>query len=129
MWHQYALFNQYPLAFIFESSNDFDRNEALVRLKEDVSELFDRRSHHATKVQTTAVFAMMATGKMILNSTIDFPDPDRIFDSPDSPEARIVASFVRASLNAGNNMDTDTVIATKWIEGFWDQSFKLERCS
>lgn len=128
LWHQYALFEEYPLAFIFENSNDFDRDEALVRLKGDVSELLDRSSHHATKVQATAVFAMMALGKMVLNSTIDFPNPDSIFKSPDSTEARKVASFVRASLNAGNNMDTDAITASKWVDRFWDRSFQLEGC-
>lgn len=128
LWHQYALFDRYPLAFIFENSDNLDRDEAIVRLKGDVSELLDRRSHHATKVQTTAVFAMPAIGKMILNKTIDFPDPDSIFKSPESLEARKVASFVRASLNAGNNMDTDELIAKEWVDEFWSSSYKLEGC-
>lgn len=128
LWHQHCLLEHYPLAFIFEAGGDFDREDAIVRLKEDVQDLFDRHSHHATKVQTTAVVAMMATGKMFLNSSIDFPDPNRVFDAPDSPDARKVASFVRASLNAGSNMDTDAAFATKWVNEFWTQSYKLEGC-
>jgi hypothetical protein len=59
LWHQHYLLEHYPLAFIFEAGGDFDREDAIVRLKEDVQDLFDRHSHHATKVQTTAVVAMM----------------------------------------------------------------------
>ena len=129
LWHQHALLERYPLAFIFQDRQDFDRDEAVIRLKEDVQDLFDRRSHHATKVQTTAVVGMMAAGKLILNSSINFPDPNRVFDAPDSPEARMVASFVRASLNAGNNMDTDAIVAARWVDDFWKQAFKLEGCS
>lgn len=126
--HQYVLFDEYPLSFIFESCKDFDRDEALIRLKGDVSELFDRHSHHATKVQATAVVAIMASGKIRLNKSIDFPDPNRVFDSPDSPEARIFASFARAFLNAGSNIDKDEETAAKWADAFWRQSFNFEGC-
>lgn len=129
LWHQFALLERYPLAFIFKGEVEFDRDEALTRLKEDVRNLFDRYSHHSTKVQTTAVVGMMATGKLILNSSIGFPDPNRVFDAPDSPEARMVASFVRATLNAGNKMDTDEFVASKWSSDFWTQTYKLEGCS
>ncbi len=129
LWHQHALFERYPLSFIFDDQVDIDRREALVRVKKDVHELLDRYSHHATKVQTTAVVGMMATGKMHINSSIDFPDPNRVFDAPDSPDARKVASLARATLNAGNNMDTDAAFAAKWVNEFWTQSYKLEGCS
>lgn len=128
LWYQYALLERYPLAFIFHDRQDFDRDEALVRLKEDVQSLFDRRSHHATKVQTTAVVGMMATGKMVLNSSVGFPNPNRVFDAPDSPDARVVAAFVRASLNAGNNMDTDVAVAARWADDFWKQAYNFEGC-
>jgi hypothetical protein len=72
---------------------------------------------------------MMATGKMFLNSSINFPDPNRVFDAPESPEARMVASFVRATLNAGNNMDTDVAVAARWVNDFWMQAYTLEECS
>ncbi len=129
LWHQHILFERYPLAFIFQDQVYDDRDEALVRLKGDVEELFDRYSHHSTKVQTTAVVGMMATGKMFLNSSINFPDPNRVFDAPESPEARMVASFVRATLNAGNNMDTDVAVAARWVNDFWMQAYTLEECS
>jgi hypothetical protein len=48
---------------------------------------------------------------------------------PESPEARMVASLVRAALNAGNNMDTDAAMAAKWVNDFWTQAYALEECS
>jgi hypothetical protein len=128
LWHQNALFERYPLAFIFQAQEDVDLDEALARIKKDVHELFDRRSHHATKVQTTAVIGMMATGKIVLNSSINFPDPNRVFDTPESSDARKVASVVRAVLNTGSNMDTDATIAARWVNDFWTQAYSLEEC-
>lgn len=129
LWHHHVLLDRYPLSFIFKGIEEFDRKKAIARLRKDVHELFDRRSHHATKVQTTAVVAMMATGKLVINNSIDFLDPNRIFESPDSEDARRVASFVRASLNAGNNFDTNPTISSSWADDFWAQVYKLEGCS
>lgn len=129
LWHQHALLDRYPLAFIFPDRHEFDRTEAIDRLKQDVHGILDRYSHHATKVQTTAVVAMMASGKMFIHESIDFPDPNSILTNPESPEARRVASFVRASLNAGTNMDTNEGIANRWADDFWSQTFKLDGCS
>lgn len=129
LWHQHVLLDRYPLAFIFPDRPAYDRAEAIVRLKQDVHELIDRYSPLATKVQTTAMVAMMASGKMFIHESIDFPDPNSIFTNPESPEARRVASFVRASLNAGTNFDTDDDIAKRWVDDFWSQTFKLEGCS
>lgn len=129
LWHQHMLFDRYPLAFIFPDRHESDRTEAIARLKQDVHGLLDRYSHHATKVQTIAIVAMMDTGKMYINKSIDFPDPNLIFTNPDSLEAQRVASFARAGLNAGTNMDTDNDVANRWVDDFWSQTFKLEGCS
>lgn len=129
LWHQYALLDRYPLAFIFtEEMPPIDRVIALDRFKRDVQELLDRSSHHATKVQTTAVVGVMASGKMSISRSIDLPDPNSVFTNPESPEARRVASFMRASLNARPNMD-EGHLSTGWANDFWGQAYKLDGCS
>lgn len=128
LWHQHALLDRYPLAFIFPNRPEFDRAEAIRLLKEDVEALLDRYTPHATKVQTTAVFAQMATGKMFIHESIDFPDPNTIFTKPESDEAKRVASFVRASLNAGADMVSDGGVSKTWTDDFWAQTFVLEGC-
>jgi hypothetical protein len=128
LWHQMQLLDDYPLAFIFEQRPDRDRLVAIERLKKDVAGLLDRYADQATKVQTTAVVAMMATDKMFIAKHIDFPHPDVIFTAPDSSDAKRVASFVRATLNAGAQLDADAELAKSWVESFWSQAFNLEGC-
>lgn len=128
LWHQHAIFKTYPLSFIFPDRPDYDHSSALERLKVDVDTLLDRYTTHSTKVQTTAVFAMMATGKMFIHERIDLPDPNTIFNSPGSDEAKRVASFARAALNAGSNLLEAKAEADKWISEFWTKCFVLERC-
>lgn len=128
LWHHNAIFDTYPLAFIFPDRPEYDRESAIERLKLDVDALLDRYSSHATKVQTTAVFSMMATGKMFIHERIDLPDPNTIFTSPGSDEAKRVASFVRATLNAGGDLAEERAVSDKWISEFWAKCFVLEGC-
>lgn len=128
LWHHNALFETYPLAFIFPDRPEYDHPSAIERLKLDVDALLDRYSSHATKVQTTAVFAMMATGKMLIHEGIDLPDPNAIFTSPGSDEAKRVASFVRATLNAGSDLLEEQAVSERWISEFWAKCFVLEGC-
>lgn len=128
LWHQHAIFEAYPLSFIFPDSPDYDRASALERLRVDVDALLDRYTVHSTKVQTTAVVAMMATGKMFIHERIDLPDPNAIFTSPGSNEAKRVASFARATLNAGSSVLEAKPEAERWISDFWARCFVLEEC-
>lgn len=128
--HQYHLLKNYPLSFLF---NDYiyglDKEEAIGMLKEDVDALLDRRSIHATKVQTTAFVSMTATRKISLSSTIKLPDFNAVFKEPDSEEGRRAASFVRANINSGlgfNDIDDEKKY---WSDSFWNQVFSMERCT
>lgn len=127
--HQYFLFDNYPLAFIFEDYNSqIKRNDAIALLKEDVSALLDRYTAHATKVQTTAFYSMIVTGQVEFSSQIDIPDFNSIFMNPESDESRRVGSFVRANLNAMNLCNNEDE-KDEWSELFWEQCFNMEACS
>lgn len=128
LWHQHAIFEKYPLSFIFPDRPEYDKSSALERLKLDVDTLLDRYTAHATKVQTTAVVAMMATGKMFIHERINLPDPNTIFTSPGSDEAKRVASFARATLNAGSSILETQAEAGEWVFEFWEKCFVLEGC-
>lgn len=128
LWHQHAIFETYPLSFIFPDRREYDTSSALERLKLDVDTLLDRYTVHSTKVQTTAVVAMMATGKMFIHKRINLPDPNTVFTSPSSDEAKRVASFARATLNAGASPLEAQADAEKWISEFWKACFVLEGC-
>ncbi|WP_394374945.1 hypothetical protein [Stutzerimonas frequens] len=128
LWHQNAVFDSYPLSFIFSDRPEYDRSLALERLKLDVDSLLDRYTPHSAKVQTTAVVAMIATEKMFLDEQIDLPDPNTIFTSPGSDDAKRVASFARATLNAGSSFVEGQAEAEKWVSAFWTTCFFLEGC-
>lgn len=127
--HQNSLFDDYPLKFIFtDHSKQIDKENAVKLLEEDVDPLLDRYSEIATKVQVTTIVSMMATGKLSIHQDINFPDPNSIFLDPASEEAKRVASFARASLNAGTGFDTENVEFKTWPKSFWKQAFKLSEC-
>lgn len=128
--HQNQLLHEYPLSFIFtEAPDELEHNQALEMLKEDVSALLDRYSIHSTKVQTTAIVSMAATGKLFFSSKIDLPDFNAIFTDPESEESRRVASFVRANINAGAGFQDTEGGENSWAKLFWKQAFDLEPCS
>ncbi|WP_417535588.1 hypothetical protein [Methylophaga sp.] len=128
--HQDFLLKNYPLSFLFDDYKyEIDHGVALEMLKEDVSALLDRYSSHATKVQTTALVSMAATGKLFISSEINIPDFNVIFTHPESDEAKEVASFVRASINAGAGIQDIEGGENNWSNNFWEQVFHLEKCS
>lgn len=128
--HQHHLLAGYPLSFLFEDYRyGVDRAEALDMLKEDVSALLDRYSLHATKVQTTVMISMTATGKLFFGPNIDIPDFNAVFLEPESDEGRRVASFVRANLNAGAGFQDLEGGSNTWSKSFWQQAFSMESCS
>ncbi|WP_157847497.1 hypothetical protein [[Mannheimia] succiniciproducens] len=128
--HHYLLFDDYPLAFLFKDYKcGMDRSNAINLLKEDVSALFDRYSEHSTKVQTTAFYSMAITGKIVLNASMNIPDFNSIFSDPESDEAKIVAAFVRSSLNVGNDIISSSNGKNDWSKSFWKQCFDMEECS
>lgn len=127
--HQFLLLKRYPLAFLFGKPADGNNEKLEIdKLKSDVESLLDRYSHHASKVQTTAVVSMMVTGKMFISSTIECPDFDAVIRFPDSPEGKRAASFVRASLNGGAGFYSEDKSKHLWARDFWGQVFRLGAC-
>lgn len=130
LFHQRDLLTNFPLEFLFDGlPRRPDKEKAVQALKADVSSLLDRHSHHATKVQTTAFFSMAAAGKVIICPPVTMPDPNVIFTAPESDEGKHVASFVRASLNAGTGLDADRADIGSWPRDFWQQVFLLGGCT
>jgi hypothetical protein len=127
--HQNLLFHDYPIKFLFGDINEeLDRSQCIKYLEEDVDTLFDRYSAIATRIQVTAIVAMMSTGKMIVSSKIELPDFNAIFTHPDSDEAKHAASFARANLNGRFGFDSEESTANTWPKCFWRQSFGLSGC-
>lgn len=133
--HQNSVLERYPLAFLFDEGCVLEsRVEAVKELKEDVELLLDRYESHATKVQVTALVAMMATGKIMISSEIDLPDFNLIFTDPESDGARRAASFARATLNSGMGFIIEEHTPNlgehrKWTHDFWAQAYLLDGCN
>jgi hypothetical protein len=128
--HQTTLLSSYPLAFIFrDDCAEFEQDSAIDLLRADVSSLLDRYSTFATKVQVTAVYLMMITGKFFISKDIELPDFDAVIKAPESEAAKRAASFVRATLNGGIGAHGLAEEKSPWAKDFWQQAFKLEGCS
>jgi len=132
--HQNAVLVRYPLAFIYPQRHlNGSREDAIAELKQDVDLLLDRYSSHATKVQVTALVAMMATGKIKVSSEINLPNFDLIFTDPESDGARRAASFARATLNSDMGFMIPDQLENsskyiKWTLDFWAQAYLLDGC-
>lgn len=125
--HQRSLLDDYPLEFLYGDLVKSPTERGIARLREDVEEMLDRYSDHATKVQTTAVVAQLALGKLQLTRDIKVPDFNAIFEAPESPEARRVASFSRSAINAGIGLSTEGA-DSDWARRFWKQAFRMSTC-
>jgi hypothetical protein len=129
LMHQHLLLNKYPLAFLFDNyTYTLNKEKAIPMLREDVSALLNRYSHHATKVQTTAFVSMCTSGKITLCSNIKLPDLNSIFINPNSDESKKVGSMMRASMNANAGLNDDIGVGN-WANSFWQQVFLLEECN
>ncbi|WP_419227287.1 hypothetical protein [Alteromonas sp. OM2203] len=130
--HQYHLLKSYPFAFLFsEHQYGVDREDAIEMLKEDVESLLDRMSSEATKVQVTAVYAEMTSGRMKISAHIDLPDFNAIFKAPESEDAKRVAGFARAHINgfaAASFLKEIGIPENQWPKTFWDEAFDLDGC-
>ncbi|CDZ79487.1 hypothetical protein BN59_03805 [Legionella massiliensis] len=129
--HHYYFFEEsYPLDFIFNATPDLLKEKALQKLMDDVNSLLDRFSQHSTIVQTTAYVSLLITGKVKISNNIIFPNPDIIFTSPASDEAKRVSSHVRAALNVipNFNISDDDKADNEWANLFWKKAFKLKGC-
>jgi hypothetical protein len=128
--HQATLFSSYPLAFLFQGDcAQLKRDAAIPLLKVDVSSLLDRYSSFATKVQVTAVYSMLITGKLRISKDIEMPDFDAVIKAPDSEAAKRAASFVRATLNGRIGVYGIEEEENVWARDFWREAFNLEGCS
>lgn len=127
--HHTRLLEDYPLEPLVPLvSNDKNDGSAVEQLKSDVGEMLDRRSHHATKVQATALISLIATGRMHISRHIPVPDLKAIFVSPGSEEAEKAAGFVRLSFDAGSGFYVDGDVSASWRKSFWSQTYGLSPC-
>lgn len=89
--------------------------------------LLDRTSKQATVVQTTATYIMFVTGVLKVVQTIQIPHLDVIFEYPDTPESRKLASFVRANLNSFVGLSRKDEGST-WPKYFWRTGYRISAC-
>ncbi|KGK00170.1 hypothetical protein [Thalassotalea sp. ND16A] len=132
--HQHHILKDYPLSFLFEEHMyAVDKVEAIAMLSEDVKTLLDRHSSIATKVQVTAFYSTLETGRLKVCNPVKIPDFNTIFTKPDSDEAKHAAAFARAHMNGSIGMfrqDNDelNIKAHTWVKDFWMQTFNLSDC-
>lgn len=133
--HQHHVLKGYPLSFLFEEHiYAVDKAEAIDMLSDDVKTLLDRYSSIATKVQVTAVYTTLETGRLKISNSIELPDFNAVFTKPGSGEAKHAAAFARANMNGSIGMfrqDNDelNIKAHAWNQDFWTQTFKLSECT
>lgn len=124
-----SLYGECPLGFLFDErariQHRIDLETATERMKRAVRDCHNRRSRPAMLVQATALYLMMATGKMVIRKGMELEKIERILDYPDTEESKGLASLVRAALNACIPNEEG---ARGWCSCFWRHGYDISVC-
>ena len=124
-----ALYPNFPLSFLtFTASNntEYDAPE-IDRIKRIITDLYDRRSIFATRVQATVIylafvndFLKVAKGLVLA----DFPEVEKY---PDTERSKEVAAMVRAVINSFAG-EFENSGFNSWSSYFWNRGLEIEPC-
>lgn len=92
--------------------------------REVVSGLFDRRSKHATIVQSVVLYVDIDSGKLKYSKNVPLPDLNSIFIDFGSDEAMRAGAHVRMHLNTVYGVSNGSM-SHAWASYFWNRGKEL----
>jgi hypothetical protein len=97
-------------------------------VKRILGSLLDKTSFESTMTLTALTYILSSCGILrIADSEISLPDPNSIFDYPNTEDSRHLGSFVRS---ASTGLLSEIHIKEKepWVSDFWKRGMLLEPC-
>jgi hypothetical protein len=123
-----SLYAECPFTFLFDDRArerfNVDLESSLSLMKRVVQNCLDRRGRPAMLVQATAIYVMMAVGKLYIQKGSILENIEGIMGYPDTEESRKVASIVRATMNA-IKVEERTF---DWCSYFWRHGYDISVC-
>jgi len=119
-----------PLSFIFgkEAIEIEEQEETLHEFKKMLLPLYDKTSKEATYVQANAIFLLFQAERLKVPPGSSLTQINEISNYPDTDLSRVVASSIRASINAFFSNELMHDIKSNWCEYFWNRGMELEPC-
>jgi hypothetical protein len=96
--------------------------------KQTVAKHMNKYETPSLVLQANLIVTQAATGGLFFSKDVRMPDFESIIRDPDSEAAKHAAAFVRAGALA-MCMPDDLPLYEKWSKSFWNQGYKLDRCS
>ncbi|MCY1719222.1 hypothetical protein OU798_02660 [Prolixibacteraceae bacterium Z1-6] len=115
-----------PIDFLLTEN---DANDVLFveKLKNSITNLFDRTSINSTYALTTVFHAQNCAGHLRISSKIEKFDVNEILKYPDTDESRRVAAFIRAS-SKPFILQLQGESNSLWKNRFWNNCYQIEPC-
>jgi len=119
-----------PLNFI--RPNDYSPKvidvKFLVRYKEILWELIDKRSKKSTFTIANVVYSLFVLDRLKIVKDSPMTQFTKIQEYPDTEISRMIASSLRASINAFYGLDMFDKDNSSWAKDFWNRGIEIEPC-
>jgi hypothetical protein len=119
-----------PLNFI--RPNDYSTKvidvKFLLRYKEILWDLIDKRSKKSTFTIANVVYSMFVLDRLKIVKDSPMTQFPKIQEYPDTEISRIIASSLRASINAFYNVEMFYKDNSTWAKEFWNRGIEIEAC-
>ena len=119
------LFEDCPLSFLGPPSDLLTNEELVTSIKECVGRTIDKFDTPGIVLNGAVLLSQLVTRKIKFPSDMELPNLNAVIDSPDSEEAKIAASFIRANALALFGM---LKVDSSWARYFWNRGFELSSC-
>lgn len=119
---------EFPLGFLCDHAKPTNPEFELIRIKQLVNDLYNKRGRKATLVLTTAFYIEAVIGRITIAKGVadHLSDLEAVLEYPKTDLSRKIAATVRA-MSQNLSFDNDEVNRT-WCNYFWNRGFELEPC-
>jgi hypothetical protein len=119
------LYNQCPISFFGPPENVYSKNELINRMKDCLRKTLNKYETPGIALYASMLMSRVVTKTIMFNSSMNLPDINSIFDSPNSEEAKLAAGFVRSSAMSEFGMLN---LSPNWPKYFWNKNIQLSEC-
>lgn len=125
--------NMYPKCPLnFLRPNDYSTKvidgRFLKRYKEILWEMIDKRSKRSTFTIANVVYSLFVLNRLSITSDSPMTQFSKIQEYPDTEISRLIASSLRASINALYKMEMLDKDNSRWAKDFWNRGIEIEAC-
>ena len=119
------LYDECPLSFFGPPSSFLSEPYLISRIKACVANHLDKSRTPGVVLHGSLLLTRLMSGTIKFAQHIQVPDFNKVITEPDSDDAKLAASFMRANAGAEWAM---LDISNKWAKHFWNRNAQLSPC-